>query len=232
MAAPAWCWPSWCLPILAVMPASFNQASFIAPAAARLFGTLVRRLLRRRRVASALVNRLQVAVIATIDRGRAGDSCGASACAARQAGWRSRPYGPVPGADDRAGHRHRASRVYRSALDVGLSGTPWAWASATPCWLCLSSSSMSASSLRGDRRQLAARRVGLGAGPWTVFRTVTLPNITPGLVGGGDLLLHHLVRRSRGRRLPCRLFQQDPAGEDVGVDPPRIYAGRRGGCDR
>jgi putative spermidine/putrescine transport system permease protein len=25
---------------------------------------------------------------------------------------------------------------------------------------------------------------GLGAGPWRIFRTVTLPNITPGIVGG------------------------------------------------
>src|SRR3546814_17309653 len=38
--------------------------------------------------------------------------------------------------------------------------------------------------LRGVDESWLRAATGLGAGPWTAFRTITLPNITPGLVGG------------------------------------------------
>ena len=40
-------------------------------------------------------------------------------------------------------------------------------------------------SLRAVRQDWLKAAAGLGAGPWRVFTTVTLPNIWPGIVGGG-----------------------------------------------
>lgn len=77
-----------------------------------------------------------------------------------------------------------AIAVYRTALDIGLNGTL--------AGLVLSHSSLALpfvvinvgiSLAAIDDRWLQAA-AGLGATPWTVFRTITLPNILPGVVGG------------------------------------------------
>jgi len=78
-----------------------------------------------------------------------------------------------------------AVAVYRSALDVGLSGTALG--------LGLSHAMLAfpfvvinvGIALRAVDENWLRAAAGLGAGPWRIFRTVTLPNITPGLVGGG-----------------------------------------------
>jgi putative spermidine/putrescine transport system permease protein len=78
-----------------------------------------------------------------------------------------------------------AVAIYRTALDIGLNGTR--------IGMALSHAALALPfvvinigiSLRGvDSRWLQAA-AGLGATPWTIFRTITLPNIVPGLVGGG-----------------------------------------------
>ena len=77
-----------------------------------------------------------------------------------------------------------AVAVYRSALDVGLSGTPLG--------LGLSHAMLAfpfvvinvGIALRAVDESWLRAATGLGAGPWTAFRTITLPNIMPGLVGG------------------------------------------------
>ena len=78
-----------------------------------------------------------------------------------------------------------AIAIYRSALDVGLNGTL--------IGVVLSHASLALPfvvinvgiSLHAiDDRWLQAA-AGLGATSWTVFRTITLPNIVPGVVGGG-----------------------------------------------
>lgn len=77
-----------------------------------------------------------------------------------------------------------AIAIYRTALDVGLNGTVTG--------LVLSHATLALPfvvinvgiSLHAiDDRWLKAA-AGLGATPWTVFRTITLPNILPGVVGG------------------------------------------------
>jgi putative spermidine/putrescine transport system permease protein len=77
-----------------------------------------------------------------------------------------------------------AVAMYRSALDVGLNGTLLG--------LCLAHAILAVPfvvinvgiSLRGVNENWLRAADGLGANPWTVFRTVTLPNILPGIVGG------------------------------------------------
>lgn len=77
-----------------------------------------------------------------------------------------------------------AIAIYRSSLDVGLNGTLTG--------LVLSHASLALPfvvinvgiSLHAiDERWLQAA-AGLGAASWTIFRTITLPNILPGVVGG------------------------------------------------
>jgi putative spermidine/putrescine transport system permease protein len=78
-----------------------------------------------------------------------------------------------------------AVAIYRTALDVGLNGTLIGMALSHAA-LALPFVIINVGiSLRAiDQRWLQAA-AGLGADSWTVFRTVTLPNILPGLVGGG-----------------------------------------------
>jgi putative spermidine/putrescine transport system permease protein len=77
-----------------------------------------------------------------------------------------------------------AVALYRSALDVGLSGTIFGMALGhTILALPFVIINVGIALRAVDDNWLRAAE-GLGAGPWTVFRTVTLPNITPGIVGG------------------------------------------------
>ena len=77
-----------------------------------------------------------------------------------------------------------AVALYRSALDVGLSGTILGM-SLGHSLLALPFVVINVGiALRAVNDNWIRAAAGLGAGPWTIFRTITLPNITPGIVGG------------------------------------------------
>jgi putative spermidine/putrescine transport system permease protein len=171
------------LPILAVIPTSFNQASYISlpPDAwslrwyASFFADAEWR--------TSLWSSLEVAVMATIAALALGTPAAIGLQRVRPA-FRTALTGlflapmivPVIVS---------AIAIYRTALDVGLNGTR--------IGMALSHAALALPfviinigiSLRAiDQRWLQAAS-GLGAGSWMVFRTITLPNIVPGLVGGG-----------------------------------------------
>ena len=142
--SPASCWRSWCLPILAVVPASFSQASFIYLPPRGLVAALVRGFLAdpewRRRSSTAWRWPFS-----------------------RRPGGRAR--GPLAALGLRSARRARARRhahrplprpvivpvivtavaLYSSALGRGCVGTTLGLASATRCWRCRSWCSTSAS---------------------------------------------------------------------------------------
>jgi putative spermidine/putrescine transport system permease protein len=65
--------------------------------------------------------------------------------------------------------------------------------------------------------QLALAANGLGAGPWRVFRTITLPSILPGVVGGGvfafvtsfdEVVLAVFLAGPDVKTLPVRIWEE------------------------
>jgi putative spermidine/putrescine transport system permease protein len=170
------------LPILAVIPASFNLASFISlPPAAwswRWYGAFFADPEWR----SSLWVSLQVACLATV----AAVALGLPASIGlRRVSAGLRPVltalflAPmiVPVIVS-------AVAIYRTALDVGVNGTRIGMAlSHAALALPFVIINIGVSLRAVDQRWLQAAS-GLGAGSWMVFRTVTLPNILPGLVGG------------------------------------------------
>lgn len=170
------------LPILAVLPASFNQASFIRlPPQAyslRWYGAFFADSEWR----SALWNSLEVAVIATVLAVALGTAAaiGLTRLAPR---WR-RPLTGFFLAPMIVPVIVTAVAVYRSALDVGLSATILGM-SLGHVLLALPFVVINVGiALRSIDENWLRAATGLGAGPWLVFRTITLPNIAPGLVGG------------------------------------------------
>lgn len=78
-----------------------------------------------------------------------------------------------------------AVAIYRTALDIGMNGTLAGMALSHACLalpFVVINVGISLNALDDRWLQAAA---GLGASPWTIFRTITLPNILPGVIGGG-----------------------------------------------
>ncbi|WP_119389742.1 ABC transporter permease [Taklimakanibacter lacteus] len=171
-----------CLPILAVIPASFNKASFIALPPLAYSSRWYEAFIADAEWRNALLASLHVAVIATLVAVVFGTAA-AMGLHRADGRWRSLLTGlflapmivPVI---------VTAVAVYRSALDVGLSGTPVGLGLAHAL-LALPFVVINVGiALRGVEENWLRAAAGLGAGPWTIFRTVTLPNITPGIVAG------------------------------------------------
>ncbi len=170
------------LPILAVVPASFNQASFIRLPPNAYSMRWYQDFFVDSEWRSALYNSLEVAVIATAMAVVLGTL---AAIGLRRLDGRLRQIltglflAPII-----VPVIVTAVAVYRSALDVGLSGTILGM-SFGHVLLALPFVVINVGiALRGVDESWLRAATGLGAGPWTVFRTITLPNITPGLVGG------------------------------------------------
>lgn len=170
------------LPILAVVPASFNRASYIYLPPHAYSGRWYEDFFADSGWRSALYNSLEVAVIATAIAVALGT---VSAIGLTRVGprWRQLLTGlflapmivPVI---------VTAVAIYRSALDVGLSGTILGM-SLGHALLALPFVVINVGiALRTVDESWLRAATGLGAGPWHAFRTITLPNITPGLVGG------------------------------------------------
>lgn len=170
------------LPILAVLPASFNKASFIHLPPHAYSGRWYGDFFLDTEWRSALYNSLEVALIATAMAVVLGTL---SAIGLRRVGGRARQV--LTGlflAPMIVPVIVTAVALYRSALDVGLSGTILGM-SLGHALLALPFVVINVGiALRGVDENWLRAATGLGAGPWTAFRTITLPNITPGLVGG------------------------------------------------
>ena len=169
-------------PILAVVPASFNKASFIYLPPKEYAWRWYETFFADREWMTALANSTQVAFLAMAISLVLGTlaAIGMQRVGAR---WRLVLNGlflapmivPVI---------VTAVALYRTVIDLKITGSIWALAGghallALP--LVIINVGISLRSVDPNWLRAAA---GLGAGPWTIFRTVTLPNILPGLVGG------------------------------------------------
>ncbi|HEV7251896.1 MAG TPA: ABC transporter permease [Mesorhizobium sp.] len=169
-------------PILAVVPASFNEASFIYLPPRAYSGVWYERFLEDAEWQTSLVNSLHVAVLSTAIAVVLG-TLAAIGLRRLEGRWRAGITAlflapmivPVV---------VTAVALYRSALDVGLSGTVVGM-SLGHMILALPFVVINVGiALRAVDENWLRAASGLGGSPWTVFRTITLPNITPGIVGG------------------------------------------------
>lgn len=170
------------LPILAVVPASFNKASFIHLPPHAYSGAWYERFLADAEWRSSLVNSAEVAVLATA----IAVVCGTlAAIGLRGVDGRLRTL--LTGlflAPMIVPVIVTAVALYRSALDVALNGTVTGLALGHAV-LALPFVVVNVGiSLRAVNESWLRAAAGLGAGPWTIFRTIILPNVTPGIVGG------------------------------------------------
>lgn len=170
------------LPILVVIPASFNKTSFIYLPPRDYSLRWYEAFLADSEWRSALLNSTEVALICTVVAVALGTL---SAIGLRRIKGRfNHILSALFLAPMIVPVIVTAVAVYRSALDVGLSGTVLG--------LGLSHAMLAfpfvvinvGIALRGVDQNWLRAAAGLGASSWTVFRTITLPNITPGLVGG------------------------------------------------
>lgn len=170
------------LPILAVVPASFNKASFIYLPPHAYSVDWYGRFLDDAEWLTSLLNSLYVAILATSMAVVLG-TLAAIGLRRLQGRWRAGVTAlflapmivPVV---------VTAVALYRSALDVGLSGTILGM-SLGHTILALPFVIINVGiALRGVHEDWLKAASGLGGSPWTVFRTITLPNIVPGIVGG------------------------------------------------
>lgn len=171
------------LPLLAVIPASFNQASFIRLPPNAYSGRWYGAFLEDREWMTTLATSGQVAVAAMVLALVVGVP---AALGLHGLGRRARTL--LSGlflAPMIVPVIVTAVALYRSAIDMEISGTLLAMALghallALP--LVVINVGISLRSLDPAWLRAAA---GLGATPFKIFRSITLPNILPGVVGGG-----------------------------------------------
>lgn len=202
------------LPIMAVVPASFNKASFIYLPPKALAWRWYESFFADTEWMKTLFNSLEVAVIATAISVALGTlaALGLERLGRRQrtllAGLFMAPM-IVPVIIT-------GVALYRTAIEIGVSGTPMAVALGHVV-LALPLVVINVGiSLRAVDPSWLRAATGLGAGPWTVFRTVTLPNILPGLVGGGvfafltsfdEVVVAIFLAGNQGKTLPVKMWE-------------------------
>jgi putative spermidine/putrescine transport system permease protein len=203
------------LPIFAVIPAAFNASSFIRlpPDAwsGRWWGTFFADPTWRR----ALMTSLQVATLAAALSVVLGTA--AALGIARLGGWMRQLalaifVGPVI-----VPVIVLAVALYSLARSAGLVGTIAILAIAhTMLALPYVALNVGVSLAALDPR-LALAATGLAASPWRVFRTVTLPLIMPGVLGGGvfafvtsfdEVVLSIFLAGPQAKTLPVRIWEE------------------------
>jgi putative spermidine/putrescine transport system permease protein len=203
------------LPIFAVIPAAFNASSFIRlpPDAwsGRWWGTFFADPTWRR----ALMTSLQVATLAAALSVVLGTA--AALGIARLGGWMRQLalaffVGPVI-----VPVIVLAVALYSIARSAGLVGTIATLAIAhTMLALPYVALNVGVSLAALDPR-LALAATGLAASPWRVFRTVTLPLIMPGVLGGGvfafvtsfdEVVLSIFLAGPQAKTLPVRIWEE------------------------
>jgi putative spermidine/putrescine transport system permease protein len=203
------------LPIIAVIPAAFNASSFIRlpPDAwsGRWWATFFADPTWRR----ALMTSLQVATLAAALSVVLGTA--AALGIARLSGWIRQLalaifVGPVI-----VPVIVLALALYSLARSAGLVGTIATLAIAhTMLALPYVALNVGVSLAALDPR-LALAATGLAASPWRVFRTVTLPLIMPGVLGGGvfafvtsfdEVVLSIFLAGPQAKTLPVRIWEE------------------------
>jgi putative spermidine/putrescine transport system permease protein len=202
------------LPILAVLPASLNDASFISLPPEAVSLRWYRVFFADPEWRAALVTSVEMAVVVTIVSLVLGTTV---ALGLERLPDRLRTaitglfLAPliVPSIVS-------AVAIYRSALDVGLSGT-FVGLSLGHVVLALPFVLINVGiSLRSVDRFWLRAAAGLGANQWTVFRTIVLPHIVPGLFGGAvfafitsfdEVVMTIFMAGPRTTTLPVKLWE-------------------------
>jgi len=170
-------------PVLSVIPASFNHSSFVRLPPLKYSTRWYEAVFDDPMWLASIVTSLQVAVLTTIVCLVLG-TLAALAIDRMQNPWRGIFMGLfmlpliVP-------FIVTAAALYYVYSQMGLSGTVTGLVLGHCVIAMPFVVSLVGVSLRGIDRQLYNAAAGLGAGPFCVFRTVTLVGIRPGLFGGG-----------------------------------------------
>jgi putative spermidine/putrescine transport system permease protein len=203
------------LPILAVVPAAFNERSFIllppATWSLRWWHVFFADPSWRR----ALVTSLEVAACATISAIILGT---AAALGLARLGGKTRALvlavfvGPVV-----VPTIVLAVAIYAVARSIGMVGTlPMLVIAHTMLALPYAALNVGVSLRAVDPRLMLAAS-GLGAAPFRVFRTITLPLILPGVVGGAvfafvtsfdEVVLSMFLAGPSAKTLPVRIWEE------------------------
>jgi putative spermidine/putrescine transport system permease protein len=202
------------LPILAVVPASFNHQSFITLPPTLVSWRWYHAFLADHEWMTALANSVEIAIIATTVALVLGTL---AALGLQRLGGRSRLVlnglflAPliVPVIVT-------AIALYRSIIDIKMTGSLAAMA-VGHALLALPFVIINVGvSLRAVDPAWLRAAAGLGAGPWTIFRTVTLPNIVPGIVGGAvfaaltsfdEVVISVFLAGYRTKTLPVKMWE-------------------------
>jgi putative spermidine/putrescine transport system permease protein len=202
------------LPTLVVLPASLNHASFIQIPPSALSARWYREFFADPEWLASLGSSLRVAVLATSLSLVLGTSA-ALGLERLHGAWRAVLSGlflaplVVPAIV-------LAVALYYVARPLGLAGTTVGLALGHTL-MCLPYVVVNVGvSLQALDPSLQRAAGGLGAGPWRVFRTVTLPSIAPGLAGGAvfaaitsfdELIVSIFLAGVRTQTLPVKLWE-------------------------
>lgn len=202
------------VPILAVVPASFNEASFIRlppeETSLRWYGVFM----SDREWLTSLLTSLQVAVLTSL----AATSMGTMAALAlwRLSGWPRMLVTGLVAAPLIVPVIITAVALYYVGQYVGLVGTIPGLVMGHML-LCLPFAVINVGiSLRSVDPNWLRAAEGLGAGPFEVFRTVTLPNIVPGVVGGAvfafvtsfdEVIISIFMASTHTKTLPVKMWE-------------------------
>lgn len=202
------------LPILAVIPASFNHPSYIRLPPEAMSLRWYHAFLADRQWLTALWTSTQVAVATTIASLLLGTT---AALGLERLGPTMR--GALTGlflAPLIVPVIVMAVALYAMGRRYGLVGTPASLVAAHTL-LCVPFVIINVSvSLSTLDRQLLRAAESLGAGPWRVFRTVTLPGIAPGLFGGAvfafitsfdEVVISLFLTGVQSKTLPVKMWE-------------------------
>jgi putative spermidine/putrescine transport system permease protein len=170
------------LPILAVIPASFNATSFITLPPTLISWRWYHAFLTDREWMSTLVNSAEVALLTTVIALSLGTA--AALGLPRLSGRARLVLNGLFLAPLIVPVIVTAIALYRSMIDIAMTGSIWAIAVGHAI-LCLPLVVINVGvSLRSVDPSWRLAAAGLGAGRWMIFRTITLPNIVPGVLAG------------------------------------------------
>jgi putative spermidine/putrescine transport system permease protein len=202
------------LPTLVVVPASLNHASFIQIPPTMLSGRWYREFFADPEWLASLGSSLKVAALATSLSLVLGTTA-ALGLERLHGAWRTLLSGlflaplVVPAIV-------LAVALYYVARPLGLAGTT-AGLALGHTLMCLPYVIVNVGvSLRTLDASLERAAAGLGASPWRIFRTVTLPCIAPGLAGGAvfaaitsfdELIISIFLAGVRTQTLPVKLWE-------------------------
>jgi len=202
------------LPILAVIPASFNSTSFITLPPTSVSLRWYRSFLADHEWMKTLGNSVEVASLTTIIALTLGTT---AALGLQQLSYRASfmlkglflaPL-VVPVIVT-------AIALYRSMIDIAMTGSVWAMAighAMLSLPLVIINVGVSLRSVDPNWHLAAA---GLGAGRWMIFRTITLPNILPGIIAGAvfaaitsfdEVVLSVFLSGYQTKTLPVKMWE-------------------------